>query len=237
VRVLEIDSRPLRARVAVTLWSPADVRDGAALPLLAVHDGPEYEAQADLTARAAAAIAAGRMPAHRIALLHPGRRDEWYSASALYARALTGEILPAIGRAVAVAGPPVGMGASLGGLAMLYAQRRHPEAFAGLFLQSASFFIPRFDHMEKDFGRYGRIVRFVRGVVRETAFDHPVPATLTCARDEDNLHNNRRVTAALRLQDYPATLVETDGGHDFATWGGALEPHLADLLTTVWGEH
>ena len=235
--MLEIDSRPLRARVAVTLWSPADVRDGAALPLLAVHDGPEYEAQADLTARAAAAIAAGRMPAHRIALLHPGRRDEWYSASALYARALSGEILPAIGRAVAVAGPPVGMGASLGGLAMLHAQRRHPEAFAGLFLQSASFFIPRFDHMEKDFGRYGRIVRFVRGVVRETAFDHPVPATLTCARDEDNLHNNRRVTAALRLQDYPAALVETDGGHDFATWGGALEPHLADLLTAVWGEH
>ena len=235
--MLEIDSRPLRARVTVTLWSPADVRDGAALPLLAVHDGPEYEAQADLTARAAAAIAAGRMPAHRIALLHPGRRDEWYSASALYARALSGEIVPAIGRAVAVAGPPVGMGASLGGLAMLHAQRRHPEAFAGLFLQSASFFIPRFDHMEKDFGRYGRIVRFVRGVVRETAFDHPVPATLTCARDEDNLHNNRRVTAALRLQDYPATLVETDGGHDFATWGGALEPHLADLLTAVWGEH
>jgi len=235
--VLEIDSRPLRARVTVTLWSPADVRDGAALPLLAVHDGPEYEAQADLTARAAAAIAAGRMPAHRIALLHPGRRDEWYSASALYARALSGEILPAIGRAVAVAGPPVGMGASLGGLAMLHAQRRHPEAFAGLFLQSASFFIPRFDHMEKDFGRYGRIVRFVRGVVRETAFDHPVPATLTCARDEDNLHNNRRVTAALRLQDYAATLVETDGGHDFATWGGALQPHLADLLTAVWSEH
>jgi len=227
----------LRATVAVTLWSPPGADDDAALPLLAVHDGPEYEAQADLTARAAAAIAAGRMPAHRIALLHPGRRDEWYSASALYARALSGEILPAIGRAVAVAGPPVGMGASLGGLAMLHAQRRHPEAFAGLFLQSASFFIPRFDHMEKDFGRYGRIVRFVRGVVRETAFDHPVPATLTCARDEDNLHNNRRVTAALRLQDYPATLVETDGGHDFATWGGALEPHLADLLTAVWSEH
>jgi enterochelin esterase-like enzyme len=234
VRLLEIDSRPLRTRVGVTLWSPADVRDGAALPLLAVHDGPEYEAQAGLTARAGAAIAAGRVPAHRIALLHPGRRDEWYSASALYARALSGEILPAIGRAVAVAGPPVGMGASLGGLAMLHAQRRHPETFAGLFLQSSSFFIPRFDHMEKHFPRYGRIVRFVRGVAREDTFEHPVPATLTCARGEDNVHNNRRVTAALRLQGYPATLVETDGAHDFATWGAALDPHLADLLTAAW---
>ena len=175
------------------------------------------------------------MPAHRIALLHPGRRDEWYSASALYARALTGEVLPAIGRAVAVAGPPVGMGASLGGLAMLHAQRRSPTAFAGLFLQSSAFFMPRHDHMEKGFGRYGRIVRFVRSVLRAPAFEHPVPATLTCARAEDNVHNNRRVTAALKMQGYRAALVETPGGHDFRTWGATLDPYLADLLGAVWG--
>jgi enterochelin esterase-like enzyme len=233
-RPLAIRSRPLRATVDVTLWSPDEVRDGVALPLLAVHDGPEYERQTGLTARAAELIRAGRVPPHRIALLDPGMRDEWYSASALYARALTGEVLPAVGRAVAVSGPPVGMGASLGGLAMLHAQRRSPDAFAALFLQSSSFFMPRFDHMEKHFGRYGRIVRFVRGVVRDQAFDAPVPATLTCAGEEDNVHNNRRVTAALKLQGYAATLVETPGGHDFATWGAALDPHLADLLAAAW---
>jgi len=211
------------------------VRDGVALPLLVVHDGPEYERRTGLTARATELIGTGRLPPHRIALLDPGRRDEWYSASALYARALAGEVLPALGRAVAVSGPPVGMGASLGGLAMLHAQRRSPGAFAALFLQSSSFFMPRFDHMEKDFPRYGRIVRFVRGVVRDHTFDTPVPATLTCAGEEDNVHNNRRVTAALRLQGYPAALVETPGGHDFATWGAALDPHLADLLAAAWG--
>jgi enterochelin esterase-like enzyme len=219
----------------VTLWCPDGLRDGAPAPLLAVHDGPEYERQASLTALAAELIRAGSVPPHRIALLDPGRRDEWYSASALYARALIGEVLPAVGRAVAVSGAPVGMGASLGGLAMLHAQRRSPQTFSGLFLQSSSFFMPRFDHMEKHFSRYGRIVRFVRGVVGDTAFEHPVPATLTCAAAEDNIHNNRRVTAALRLQGYPAALVETPGGHDFATWGAALEPHLPDLLAAVWG--
>jgi enterochelin esterase-like enzyme len=233
-RVLEVESRPLRARVALTLWSPPGSADGTPLPLLAVHDGPEYEARASLTAIAAALIEDGRAPAHRIALLHPGPRDEWYSASAFYARALTGEILPAVGRAVAVAGAPVGMGASLGGLAMLHAQRRHPDAFAGLFLQSASFFMPRFDHMEKEFGRYGRIVRFVRGVLREQPFEHPVPATLTVGRDEDNLHNNRRVAAALKLQGYPAALHEAPGGHDWDTWRAALEAHLGDLLAAAW---
>jgi enterochelin esterase family protein len=128
------------------------------------------------------------------------------------------------------------MGASLGGLAMLHAHRRYPAAFAALFLQSSSFFMPRFDHMEKDFPRYGRIVRFVRGVVRDQAAEQPVPATLTCAGGEDNVHNNRRVAAALRLQGYRATLVETPGRHDFPTWRAALEPHLGDLLGAVWGE-
>jgi enterochelin esterase family protein len=220
--------------VHVTLWSPAGVPDGAPLPLVAVHDGPEYDRKANLTALAAALVETGRVPAHRVALLHPGARDEWYSASALYARALVREVLPTVGRAVGVAGLPVGLGASLGGLAMLHAHRRHAAAFAGLFLQSASFFMPRFDHMEKGFPRFGRIVRFVRGVLGDTAFEHPVPATLTCAENEDNVHNNRRVAAALRQQGYQAALHETTGGHDFETWAGALERHLGELLSTVW---
>jgi enterochelin esterase family protein len=235
-RPLPVRSRPLRATVDVALWCPDGVRDGVSLPLLAVHDGPEYERQTGLTARAAELIGSGRVPPYRIALLAPGVRDEWYSASALYARALTDEVLPAIGRAVAVAGPPAGMGASLGGLAMLHAQRRAPEAFSGLFLQSASFFMPRFDHMEKGFPRYGRIVRFVRGVLRARGFEAPVPVTLTCAGGEDNVHNNRRVTAALKLQGYRGSLVETPGGHDFDTWGAALDPHLEDLLAAAWRE-
>jgi enterochelin esterase-like enzyme len=219
----------------MTLWSPAGTSDRKPLPLLVVHDGPAYAAEARLTTHAATLIGAGRSRAHRIALLHPGAREEWYSASALYARVLVGEVLPAVARAVAVEGAPVGMGASLGGLAMLHAQRRYPEAFAGLFLQSGSFFMPRFDHMEKGFARYGRVVRFVRTVIREQRFDRPVPAALTCAEGEDNVHNNRRVAAALALQGYPTTLHETGGVHDFASWRAALEAHLAGLLAAVWG--
>jgi enterochelin esterase-like enzyme len=218
----------------VTLWSPPGASDADPLPLLAVHDGPAYVEEGALTTHAAGLIEAGGAAPHRIALLHPGARDEWYSASALYARALVGEVLPAVAGAVAVAGPPVGMGASLGALAMLHAQRRFPGAFAGLFLQSGSFFMPRFDHMEKGFARFGRIVRFVRTVVGEQPFAGPVPVALTCAAAEDNIHNNRRVAAALALQGYAAALHETGGGHDFATWRDALDPHLGGLLATVW---
>jgi enterochelin esterase-like enzyme len=218
----------------VTLWTPPGAGDDDPLPLLAVHDGPEYVARAEITAHAAEAIAAGRAPAHRIALLHPGEREEWYSASALYARALAGEVLPAVAAAAPQAGRPVGLGASLGALAMLHAQRRHPDAFGGLFLQSGSYFTPRHDHMEKGFSRFGRIVRFVRGVVREQTFEQPVPAVLSCGRDEDNIHNNRRVAAALALQGYGAPLHERPGGHAWETWAPDLREHLPGLLADAW---
>jgi enterochelin esterase-like enzyme len=231
---LDVRSRPLGARVGVTLWSPPGSGDEP-LPVLAVHDGPEYAERMRLTDLAGGWIADGRAPAHRIALLHPGRREEWYSASALYARALTGEVLPAVAAAVPVAGRPVGVGASLGALAMLHAQRRHPDAFAGLLLQSGSFFAPRFDHMEKGFARYGRIVRFVRGVVREQEFERPVPTVMTCGSDEDNVHNNRRVAAALALQGYGAPLHERPGGHEWRVWEEGLRAHLPGLLTAAWG--
>ncbi|HEX2104564.1 MAG TPA: alpha/beta hydrolase-fold protein [Solirubrobacteraceae bacterium] len=232
---MAVASRPLHASVAVTLWSPPGAGDDEPLPALAVHDGPEYAERTRLTELARGWIADGRVPAHRIALLHPGAREEWYSASALYARALLTEVLPAVAAAAPAAGRPVGLGASLGALAMLHAQRRDPGAFAGLLLQSGSFFIPRHDHMEKGFARYGRIVRFVRGVLRDQEFDAAVPAVLTCGRDEDNVHNNRRVAAALALQGYGAALHERPGGHEWPVWADGVRAHLPGLLTAAWG--
>jgi enterochelin esterase family protein len=126
------------------------------------------------------------------------------------------------------------MGASLGALAMLQAQRAWPGTFAGLFLQSGSFFVPRFDRQESAFGRYGRIVRYVRGVLRESVHDDPVPVAMTCGAAEENLHNNRLMAAALSGQGYLASLAETTGGHDWTNWREALDPHLTRLLAGLW---
>ena len=96
------------------------------------------------------------------------------------------------------------MGASLGGLAMLHAQRRFPDAFAGLFLQSGSFFMPRFDSQESGFVRYRRIVRFVRATLREPP-RRTVPVALTCGALEENADDNRVMASALAAQGYPVT--------------------------------
>jgi enterochelin esterase family protein len=223
--------RVLGENLAVEVWSPTD----GELPLLVAHDGPEYNELAGLTRWAGAMIARDRLPPFRVALLPPGDRGEWYSASAHYSRALCCGILPALRREFATAAAPVGMGASLGGLAILHAQRRWPRAFAALFLQSGSFFLPRFDAHERRFPRYTRIVRFVRGVMRaEGPHLAPLPVAMTCGSEEENLRNNQLMASVLGGQGYRVELHELADLHNYTSWRDAFDPHLTRLLCELW---
>jgi enterochelin esterase-like enzyme len=226
----QVGIRVLGRRLEIGVWSPGDGQ----LPLLVAHDGPEYDALSGLTRYAGVMIESGSLPPFRVALLPPGDRDEWYSASAVYGRAMSSRILAALREAVAVSGLPVGMGASLGGLAMLQAQRTWPGTFAGLFLQSGSFFVPRYDRHESGFPRYRRITRFVGGVLRSTADTQPVPVVMTCGAEEENIHNNRLMASALSDQGYPVELHEVPDLHNYTGWRDALHPHLTGLLARLW---
>jgi enterochelin esterase-like enzyme len=229
---LTVASSALGTELEITLWRPDDAGDDEPLPLLVAHDGPELDQLAQLTGYAAAHIATGELPRHRVALLAPGDRDQWYSASALYTRTLVTRVLPAIAGAVAVR-RPVGAGVSLGALAMLHAQRRFPDAWAALFLQSGSFFMPRFDSQEAGFVRYRRIVRFVRATLREPP-RRTVPIVLTCGALEENADDNRVMASALAAQGYPVSLHEGRDLHNFTAWRDAWHPHLTGLLREAW---
>lgn len=220
-----VRGRGLGANVTGRIWSPLTDEP---LPLLVAHDGPEYDKLAFLTRYSAAMIAAGTLPPHRVAMLAPGPRDEWYSASALYSRALYVDVIPAL----PAIGDPVGMGASLGALAMLVTQRRAPGTFGALFLQSGSFFMPRFDRHEAGFVRYERIVRVVRRILRTTA--RPIPVQLTCGVAEENVLNNRVMARALAEQGYDARLDEVPDLHNYTAWRDAFDPHLTRLLERAW---
>jgi enterochelin esterase-like enzyme len=171
-------------------------------------------------------IAAGELPPHRVALLAPRDRDEWYSGSARYARALASDVLPALNPV-----DTVGMGVSLGGLAMLHAHVRRP--FAGLFLQSGSFFMPRLDPQESGFPRFRRIVRVVRELQRDAGV--PEPVAMTCGVAEENLSNNRVMAHALARQEFDVELHVVPDMHNYTGWRDALHPHLTRLLAKVWG--
>ena len=222
-RELAIAAPPLGADVWCRVWSPDRPTD----LVLVAHDGPEYDKLASLGQYSAALIAGGALPPHHLVLLAPGERNEWYSANPAYAEALVQHVLPRLAAELDTARPVVAMGASLGALALVHAQRERPEAFAGLFLQSGSFFLPRFDPQERGFRQYTRIIRFVGNVTRDRR--PPGPTVLTCGSVEENLANNRQMACVL-----DAPLVEVPDGHNFTGWRDAFDPHLTQLLRRVW---
>jgi enterochelin esterase-like enzyme len=230
VSTLEVPA--LEAAISARIWSPAGTSPDEPLPLLVVHDGPEYDALASLTDYLAAGMTGGWLPRLRAALLSPGPRNSWYSANPRYASALCQSVLPMLGMQVA-ATRRIGMGTSLGGLAILHAQCRHPGSFDALFLQSGSFFVPRLDSQERRFPHYRRIIGFTADVHAGGLPARPVPVVLTCGAIEENAANNRLMTATLQASDYPATLHELPDMHNYTAWRDAFDPHLTSLLRQV----
>jgi enterochelin esterase-like enzyme len=233
-RELYLPMPAVKGEAVARVWSPVKPTPH----VVVAHDGPDYHRYAELGRYSAAMVGAGLVSPHHLVLLPPGERMEWYSASPAYARGLTRDVLPKVGAELGIPGlgsdrGVVGVGASLGALAMLHAQRRHPAAFAGLFLQSGSFFQPRFDRQESGFGRWLRIVRFTGRVLRD-AGGPAVPVALTCGAPEENLANNRDMAAALRRHGYPVTFAELPDGHQWTGWRDGLDPHLTALLQRVF---
>jgi enterochelin esterase-like enzyme len=219
----------LKGEMVARIWSPATPTPNVVI----AHDGPDYQRYGELGHYTTAMIGAGRVPAYHLVLLPPGERFEWYSASPAYARALAGDVLPKLAAELGTDRPVVGVGASLGGLAMLHCQRRHPAGFAGLFLQSGSFFQPRFDRQESGFRRYLRIVRFTGRLARRP--DGPaVPVALTCGSVEENLANNQDMARILERHGYDVTFGEVPDAHNWTGWRDALDPHLTALLRRVF---
>ena len=126
------------------------------------------------------------------------------------------------------------MGASLGALALLHARWLHPGAFSALYLQSGSYFRPRWDRQEAGFPRFRRISRFVGTVLRAGRAAAPIPITLTCGAPEENLANNRAVAAALRRQGHDVAPRHQPRRPQLDAWRDTLDPHLLDLLARAW---
>ncbi|MDP2276153.1 MAG: alpha/beta hydrolase-fold protein [Archangium sp.] len=205
------------------LWTAPGLTPQTPAPLIIAHDGPEYARLAGLTDF----LAAAGVPPVRAVLLQPRARDEAYSASPPAAESLANELLPALEKRFAIT-TRIGLGASLGGLAMLHAHRRHPHLFSALVLQSGSFFQRDLDVHEHRFSRFERIDAFVREVA--TTPGHPIPVMLTCGSAEENLANNQAMARVLRAQGYQVELHTVRDGHTWTCWRDTLAQSLGALL-------
>jgi enterochelin esterase family protein len=232
-RSLDVPARSLGASISMLVWAPAGAEDSEQLPMLIVHDGPEYDALAGLGTYLSAGVAGGWLPRMRAALLAPGPRDRWYSANTRYARALHMTVIPALTELVATTSR-IGMGTSLGALAMLHAHCRYPDCFDALFLQSGSFFVPSIDGQERRFPYFKRVTDFVAQVHAGILQGKPVPTSLTCGAIEENVQNNRLMAQVLQRLGYPAELHEVADVHNYTAWRDAFDPYLTRLLQRMY---
>ncbi len=221
--------------VPVTVWAP-EGSDGQALPLLLVHDGPEYDQLASITQYAGAKIAAGELPPFRVALTHPVLRDAWYSGSPKYLRTIAGEGIARLAEHAPVEGPVVVMGASLGGLSALLVGMLDVPEIGGVFSQSGSFFQTRHDHQESSYRYFGRISRRVQEILDTREAARPLRIGMTCGGLEENAANNRDMAAALRRAGHDVTHAEVRDLHSYTAWRDCLDPHLTHVLRDLWGD-
>jgi enterochelin esterase-like enzyme len=232
-RSLDVPARSLGRSISMLVWAPTDAADSEQLPMLIVHDGPEYDALASLGKYLSAGVAGGWLPRIRAAFLAPGARDRWYSANTRYSRALRSSVIPALAQLVATSSR-IGMGTSLGALAMLHAHCRYPDSFDALFLQSGSFFVPSVDGHERRFPYFQRVTAFVAQVHAGSLPGKPVPTSLTCGAIEENVHNNRLMSQVLQRLGYPAELHEVADVHNYTAWRDAFDPYLTRLLQRIY---
>ena len=232
--MLELESVRLARPLPALLWSAADTDPEQPLPLLVVHDGPEYAEYSPLVRLLDHPVAFGEVPECRAALLPPPvDRNETYSASARYAHALAAEVVPARARAGAD-GPAAGADGReprrAGGAARALPQAR---AFGGLFLQSCSFFRRRLDKHESGFGRFGRITRFV-GHVHGAGDRAARPGDDHVRHRRGEPRQQPRGRRGARRRGWDVRTFWHRDAHNWVSWRDALDPHLAELLLRAW---
>ena len=220
--------------VAGQLWAPGNSAADEPLPLLVANDGSEYARFGQLLDYVSWVGHAWPALRCRVLLLDPVDRDRSYSASPAYGRTLATQLLPDLRGRFATTGLPVGMGASLGAVAMLQAATAHPGVFGGVMLQSGSFFTDAFDSHESGFRFYQRLVRFTATLDAQPERYRGLTVAMTCGTGEENLENNCAAAARLAAVGVDVNLTQNRDAHNFIGWRDCWHPHLTTLLTSMW---
>ncbi len=231
LETVDVPPERLSTTIPSQLWTPSGLNRDEPAPLLVAHDGSGLADDAALLGWATW-HGAVRRPV-RVVLLDPapGGRDAWYSANDGYSDDEVGAVLTAVRARVSVSGT-VGLGISLGAVATLAVQRRHPDAYDAVVLQSGSFFTPQTDPQEAGYGHFDQVCRAVREI-KATRPERPVQAFVTCGAIEENLVNNIQLAEALRAQGYGVDWKMVGDAHTMTGWRDAWSPELDRLMDLV----
>lgn len=215
------------------LWTPAMLDDWDDAPLLIFLDGGDYLAYARMRDQLANLIATGRIAPCRALFIHPNDRFNEYSASEETATVLGSYLPAALLNELPVpkdAASRIGIGASLGAIALLHTHAANPGFFGGLILQSGSFFQPATDDMESRFPFFDRLTTFVRDLYTDRYQPHRIPLFMTCGIGGENITNNRIAAENLRQLGFPLQFIENADAHNWTGWRDCIGPALESFL-------
>lgn len=230
---LYVDADGETASGELWIWRPPGCRPTQTLPLAIFLDGPEYVEFAAARRILENTVASGALARCRAVFLPPVDRNRQYAADPPMSAFLTRRLPETLAGLIPIPAEPhlrIGVGASLGGLAMLHAHVSHPGFFGGLVLQSGSFFRPATDPTERGFEHFDRISRFVGAVLRARRAVEPVRIAMTCGAGGENLGNNRVMLVALRRAGCEVSFDIVGDAHTWTAWRDTLAPALASLL-------
>ncbi len=219
-----VQSAAFGARRHHHLLSPAGTPDRRRLPLLLLHDGSDYRHHGSLESVLGAAVAGGRLPPLRIALLEPRRRNVEYSADPRHADHIVGEVLPHLRARLGVDTPIVIGGASLGAVAAWHAVHTYPSAFTGMVLQSGTFALRNLPE---------EMARPIHDFVGKALTDPRVSGVAvgqTCGAYESLVDWNRRMAGLLAERAAAHRYEERWTGHDWGAWSDTLVEAVAAAM-------
>ncbi len=212
------------------LYLPPDHEVGQSLPLLVMHDGPEFLKYAGLSGCLDSMIAAGRIPSMAVLLHQPHSRNAEYVDNPTHSAHLVEEVLPALSSELSL-GSLFAAGASLGAVASMSAAFANPGTFQGLMLQSGSFVTALGGPFKR--GRVLEPITHSLPGMLEKPDRFPTRMVLSCGTYDGLVEDHRELVPRL-AEMLPETLYEEiHAGHHWRCWRDRLEPDLFTLLNSV----
>ncbi|MBM4130893.1 esterase family protein [bacterium] len=221
---LEVASPTPGRRRHVLVYTPAGCGDRP-LPAILFQDGKAYQGWGRVPQVLDRLLGRGEVAPAHLVFVPPVERTPEYFFNPTYRRFLLEEALPAVAGRVAIAGPLVAWGASLGGLLSAQLAWEAPGRFRAVVAQSGAFlFSPDTTPGDPFHGRETFADLVVKSPQQHLAFH------LECGALEWLLPSNRRLAEVLRLGGHRVTLVERAAGHNWVSWRNGIAAGLRFAL-------
>lgn len=216
--VLTWDSQILAGKRRAYLHLPPNFEASRQYPVFIVQDGVAYRRTGKLGAVHDNLLHLGRINPCVFCFLEPQDRTLEYYFNSAYLEFLRTDVLPRLEQRLNIS--KLGLwGASLGGLASLYAAMHAPETFGMVVTQSAAL-----QGQPNTVYKRGANDWLTAQLGAMPAL--PLRISADCGTLEWLLGTNRRFAAMLAQKHYPHQYLERSSGHNWVTWRDGLAAHL-----------